>query len=171
MKQLSRSVVFVDTNAKNDRIAVLKTHDVIDQLDGDETNVFQKSLIDRYKHSPKQLRSMCLAEFAATYCSSYYTKDDEVDSDALPNTETQASAKKITLAGGHGQMHERRKPAGIRFRKYNKDADANNWYRAKLMLYYPWYDEDNDLLGGYSSIQRFVQTLHSRMHGHTNLCN
>jgi len=53
MKQSSRSVVFVDTNAKNDRIAVLKTHDVIDQLDGDETNVFQKSLIDRYKHSPE----------------------------------------------------------------------------------------------------------------------
>jgi len=58
-------------------------------------------------------------------------------------------------------MHERRKPAVIRFRKCNKDADANNWYRATLMLYYSWYDEDNDLLGGYSSIQRFVQTLHS----------
>jgi len=90
---------------------------VIDQLDGDDTNVLQKSLIDRYKHRPEQLKSMCLAEFAATYCTSYYTKDDEVDSDALPNTETQTSAKKITLAGGYGQMHERRKPAVIRFRK------------------------------------------------------
>jgi len=48
---------------------------------------------------------MCLAEFAATYWTSYYTKDDEVDSDALPNTETQTSAKKVTLAGGYGQMH------------------------------------------------------------------
>jgi len=97
MKQLSRSVVFVDTNAKKDRIAVLKTHDVIDQLDGDDTNVFQKSLIDRYKHRPEQLRRMCLAEFAATYCTSYYTKDDEVDNDALPNTETQTSAKRLHL--------------------------------------------------------------------------
>jgi len=43
IKQLSRSVVFVDTNTKNDRIAVLKTHDVIDQLDGDETNVFKRA--------------------------------------------------------------------------------------------------------------------------------
>jgi len=84
MKQLSRSVVFVDTNAKKNRIAVLKTHDVIDQLD--DTNVLQRSLIDRYKHRPEQLRSMCLAEFAATYCTSYYTKDDEVDNDAIPNT-------------------------------------------------------------------------------------
>ena len=137
---------------------------MIDQLDGDDTNVFQKSLIDRYKHRPEQLRRMCLAEFAATYWTSYYTKDGEVDNDVLPNTETQTSATKITLAGGYGQMHECRKPAVIRFRKYNKDADVNNWYRAKLMLYYPWYDEDNDLLGGYSSIQRFVQTLRSRMY-------
>ncbi len=45
-------------------------------------------------------------------------------------------------------MRERRTQAIIRFRKYNKDADASNWYRAKLMLYYPWYNEENDLLGG-----------------------
>ena len=36
----------------------------------------------------------------------------------------------------------------IRFRKYTKDADASNWYRAK---YRPWYDESIDLLGGFSS--------------------
>ena len=102
---------------KKIELLFVKTHDVIDQLDGDETNVFQKSLIDRYKHRPEQLRSMCLAEFAATYCTSYYTKDDEVNNDVLPNTETQTSAKKITLAGGYGQMHEHRKPAVIRFRK------------------------------------------------------
>ena len=48
-------------------------------------------------------------------------------------------------------MHERRKQAVIRFRKYNKDADTSNWYRAKLMMHYPWYNEDNDLLGGFGS--------------------
>jgi len=41
---------------------------------------------------------MCLAEFAATYCTCYHAKDDdEVDNDALPDTESQSSAKKITL--------------------------------------------------------------------------
>ena len=47
MKQLSRAVVFVDTNVKKDRIAVLKGRDAIDQLDGDDTNVFQKSFVDK----------------------------------------------------------------------------------------------------------------------------
>ena len=48
-------------------------------------------------------------------------------------------------------MHERRQQAVVRFRKYNKDSDVSNWYRAKLMLYYPWYDEESDLLGGCAS--------------------
>ena len=76
MKQLSGVVVFVDTNDKKERIAVLKSPDMINKLDEDDTNVFQKSLIDRYKHRPAQLRDMCLAEFATTYCTSYNTKDE-----------------------------------------------------------------------------------------------
>ena len=46
MKQLSRSVVFVDTNPKNERIAVLKDSASLTQLEDNDTNVFQKSLID-----------------------------------------------------------------------------------------------------------------------------
>ena len=67
MKLLSRSVVFVDTNPKSERIAVLKDKTSLEQLDDEDTNVFQKSLIDRYQHRPRQIQSMCLAEFAATY--------------------------------------------------------------------------------------------------------
>ena len=139
MQQLSRAVVFVDTNAKKERIAVLKSPDMINQLDEDDTNVIQKSLIDRYKHRPAQLRNMCLAEFAtSTYSTSYNTKDEEVDSDALPDSGSQTTAKKIKFTNGYGQMYEQRKQAVIRFRKYNKDADASNCYRARIMLYYPW---------------------------------
>lgn len=147
LKQLSRAVVFVDTNA---RIAVLKSPDEISKLDGDDTDVFQKSLVDRYQHRPAQISNMCLAKFAATYCTDYKPKDDDVNNYALDG-ESETNSKKNVLVGGFGQMRERRTPAVIRFRKYNKDADASNWYRAKLMLYYPWYNEDNDLLGGYSS--------------------
>ena len=134
MKQLSRAVVFVDTNVKKDRIAVLKGRDAIDQLDGDDSDVFQKSLVDRYRHRPEQLQNMCLAEFAASYSTCYNKKNDEVYNDELPDTDSEGSTKKITLTGGYGQMNERRQQAVIRFRKYNKDSDVSNWYRAKLML-------------------------------------
>ena len=67
MKQLSRSVIFVDINPKSERIAVLKSKQMLNELEDDDTNVFQKSLIDRYQHRPQELQSMCLAEFAATF--------------------------------------------------------------------------------------------------------
>ena len=152
MKQLSRSVVFVDTNPKHERIAVLKNPDMLTQLEDDDTNVFQKSLIDRYQHRPQQLSSMCLAEFAATYATDY-KPDDSMTSDALPDVESDTTSTKITLTDGFGKMSKRKQQAVIRFRKHNRDTEPTNWYRAKLMLYYPWFDEQSDLLGGYPSYE------------------
>ena len=148
MKQLSRCVVFVNTNPKHERIAVLKNPDLLSQLEDDDTNVFQKSLIDRYQHRPQQLSSMCLAEFAATFATDY-KPDDSMTNDVLPDIESDTTSTKITLTDGFGKMSKRRQQAVIRFRKYNKDTEPSNWYRAKLMLYYPWFDEHSDLLGGH----------------------
>ena len=116
--------VFVDTNPKKDRISVLKSRDDITKLDNDDTNVFQKSLIDRYQHRPAQLSNTCLLEFAATYSTDYKPKEADVNNDAL-DVESESTNRKIVLVGGFGHMCERRTPAIIRFRKYNKDADAN----------------------------------------------
>ena len=90
---MSRSVVFVDTNPKNERIALLKNNDSLSQLNDDDTNVFQKSLIDRYQHRPQQLNSMCLAEFAATYVVNY-TPDDSMF-DAIPALESDTTSTQI----------------------------------------------------------------------------
>ena len=46
MKQLSRSVVFVDTNTRKERIAVLKDRDALKDLGDNDPDVFQKSLSD-----------------------------------------------------------------------------------------------------------------------------
>ena len=134
--------MFVDTNPKHERIAVLKT---LSQLDDDDTNVF-KSLTDRYQHRPQQLSSMCLAEFAATYVTKY--RPDESVCGALQDLESDSTSTQLTLSDGFGKLNNRKQQAVIRFREYNKDT---NWYRAKLMLYYPWFDEQADILGGYPS--------------------
>ena len=112
--------------------------------------VFQKSLIDRYQHRPQQLNSMCLADFAATYVVNY--KSDSV-CDALPAVESDTTSTQVTLTDDFGKMNKRKQQAVIRFRKYNKETDPSNWYRAKLMLYYPWFDEQTDLLGGYPTYE------------------
>ena len=78
MKQLSRTVLYVDTNPAKDRIAVLKKITDINQLDDDDPNVFHKSLLERYQHRPRTLDQMCLAEFAANYVTSYQADDDSM---------------------------------------------------------------------------------------------
>ena len=102
MKQLSRSVVFVNTNTKHEQIAVLKDTNSLSQLDENDTSVFQKSLIDRYQHRPQTIQSMCLAEFAATYVTNYCCDDHDV----LPPTEPEATSSQITLTG---EMNKRRR--------------------------------------------------------------
>ena len=162
MKQLSRSVVFVNTNPKHERIALLKNPDSLSQLNDNDTNVFQKSLIDRYQHRPQQLSSMCLAEFAATYVTNY--KPDDSMCDALPDVDTDSTSTQITLTDSFGKMSKRKQEAVIRFRKYNKETDLSNWYRAKLMLYYPWFDEQADLLGGYPSYEAHYRHVCDTVH-------
>ena len=61
-------------------------------------------------------------------------------------------------------MYRRKREAVIRFRKYNKDAEPSNWYRAKLMLYFPWYNKNTDLLGGFSSYQEHYCSVHAIIH-------
>ena len=163
MKQLSRSVVFVNTNPKHERIAVLKSPDLLSQLKDDDTNVFQKNLIDRYQHRPQQLSSMCLAEFAATFATDH-KPDDSMTSDVLPDAESDTTSTKITLTDSFGKMSKRRQQAVIRFRKYNKDTEPSNWYRAKLMLYYPWFDEEADLLGGYPTYEAHYRHVSDTVH-------
>ncbi len=58
-------------------------------------------------------------------------------------------------------MNKRNREAIIRFRKYNKEKDPSNWYRAKLMLYFPWYSEETDLLGGYSTFEEHFRNVQS----------
>ena len=95
MKQLSRSVVYVDINPKQERIAVLKQSAALSQLHDDDTNVFQKSLIDRYQHRPEELKSMCLAEFAATYVTKYHQPSDEIECDVLPASDSETTSIQI----------------------------------------------------------------------------
>ena len=127
MKQLSRSVVFVDTNPKHERIAVLKNSNALKDLADDDTNVFQKSLIYRYEHRSHELQSMCLAEFAATFVTNYRQKNaDTADNDVLPPTDVDSKPSQITLTDGYGKMNRRRNQAVIRFRSFNKDSDSSN---------------------------------------------
>ena len=41
----------------------------------------------------------------------------------------------------------------IRYIRYNKDVDSENYYREQLMLFYPWRKEDCDLKGSHETYE------------------
>ena len=92
-----------------------------------------------------------------------YRHSDDSECDALPASESDTMSTQIKLIVGFGKMNKHKWEAVIRFRWYNKDAEPSNWYRAKLMLYYPWYNEQADLLGGYSTYEEHYRHVHSIM--------
>lgn len=67
----------------------------------DDTDVFQKNLVGRYMHRPRDLQSMCLAEIAATFVANY-KPDDE--SDVFPPSESETTSSQITLTDGFGKQ-------------------------------------------------------------------
>lgn len=156
MKHLSRAVVFTNTSPKSKRIAVLKDKKSLNDMQDDDTNVFQTSLVDRYVKRPDSLESICFAEFAAKYTTDY-NKDD--DGDVIPKDTNTTKCARITLKDKFGTMRARQKEAVIRFTKYHKDSDTSNWYRSKLMLYFPWRNEDTDLLGRFSSYEQHYNVV------------
>ena len=148
LKKLSRKCVFINTDPKNERLAMTKPLSSIQNLDNDEEDLYLKSLIDRYAARPNKLENMCLAEFAANYDIKYSQKSED-DNDHTPNPleqqETEVSDT-IWLKDGLGQMKKRNQEAIIRFPKYNSEKDSDKYFRGKLMLYTAWRDE-NELMG------------------------
>ena len=56
-------------------------------------------------------------------------------------------------------MNKHRREAVIRFRRFNREKEPSDWFRAKLMLCFPWYNEETDSLGGSSSYEKNYRTL------------
>ena len=160
MKKLSRKVLFVNTDSQAERTAVLKPKKDLQDKDDLDEDIFQKNIVIRYAARPDCLEDVCLADFAANYTVSY-NEMEEVD-DSVPQILDEheeagqdapfqaAYPKSIMLKNGMGRMHKRRREAVIRFRKFNSAKDTNNFYRAKLMLYLHWRDEESDLIANYS---------------------
>ena len=144
LKKLSRKCVFINTDPKNERLAMTKPLSSIQNLENDEEDLYLKSLIDRYAARPNKLENMCLAEFVAKYDVKYSQKLDD-DNDHTPNP-LQKQETEITdtifLEDGLGQMKRRSQEAVIRFPKYNSEKESEKYFRGKLMLYTPWRDED-----------------------------
>ena len=136
-------------------VSLPKTQWQLAQMDDDDDeNVFATSIIDRYAARPPILGNMCLATFAVNYnvaqANNELIEMQETDANELSETEEYDSCTKITLKDGLGYMHKRKQEAILHVRRYKLQTEPQKYYHSKLILFYPWKNED-DLITGFNS--------------------
>jgi hypothetical protein len=91
---------------------MLKASSELKELDDNCTDIYEESIIDRFKTRPDTYSGICLAEFAAYY-------------------ERKRNSNEYT---------RRRKPKVLRWIRYSREQDLTNYCREQVMLYLPWRD-------------------------------
>ncbi len=93
----------------------MKPLSVIQEMDGEDENVFCHNMVERYSATPQHLENICLAEFVANYTTD---RKDSGGEDHEPSIlDEEDLPQKITLQRDMGTMHKHRREAVIRFYK------------------------------------------------------
>ena len=124
----SRGEIFVSTGPPDERTRILKTEKELRSMPEDCEDVLADNVISRYVDRPEEMESVCLADFAAKYTF----------------TKRKPTGQHIELESGY--MIPREKPLILRYRRYGEQSDSLNFFREQLMLFYPWRDEETELL-------------------------
>ncbi|XP_060571765.1 uncharacterized protein LOC132729947 [Ruditapes philippinarum] len=161
LRRTSRTVIFVTTDLPEDRVKLVKPSNILEQLDDESEEVFSTSVIDRYVARPDSFSQMTLAEFASWFTvTSNSTKEDFLP-DIMENEE-ELQGTVIKLKNGKGRMRKRKTQAIVRTHVFSKMKQSEKFYHSKLMLYFPWRDE-NELKLHFSTFQDAYQNLEEQV--------
>ena len=159
----SREVVFINTSHPDERTFLLKSKDSLEKLPENSTDIQASNVIKRYCQRPKMLQKWCLADYVSLLnidypkdsnedtfeqCSEDNKNLNDPESDICESdSDTSESAqtfKKIEFKSGM-TITRRKTPRVIRYVRFNKENDPENFYRERLLLFLPWKNEILDL--------------------------
>ena len=164
MRSSKIAVDFIVTGLKENRTRALKSPEVLQKMNPDDTNIYALNILDKYVNRPEhptEIENMCLADFATNYIHHKAPKID-IDGDDIVNYTTAVSSldfdesespektEIITLKDGMGKMRKRTRPCVMRYHKVSKMKDPELYYLTLLQLYLPWRKE-SDLKGDEST--------------------
>ena len=171
LTKCTRDIVFVNTSVPEERIFLLKSKAALDELPAESTDVESDNVIQRYSKRPKQLSKFCLADYVSKVDIIYpkgnkvpekvNDKNDDDRCDSSSSNESEDSLDDDNSRGSdllyetkNGTKYKKRKvPRIIRYVKYNKKKDPENYFREQLMLFVPWRNEQKDLLGSFDTYE------------------
>ena len=140
----------VTISMKDECVSLPKLKSQLAQLHDEDKDVFATSIIDRYAARLHALHNICLATFAVTYdviqSSTKPVETHNVNTqEDIHNTESTDTLTKWKLQNGLGVIRKRKQQAILCTRRYKIHTEPEKYYHAKLLLYYPWNEEDDIL--------------------------
>ena len=149
LKGSSRATVFVTAIPIRQRTRLVRPSHELQELDDRDTNVFMCGLFDHYAARPTgaPFDSMTLAHFAV-WCNTVSGGDD--------NQSENTSGHRLPcfqLQNRMGTIAQRCHQACLRVPVMTPESHGDNYYYHLLLLYLPWRQEIEDLLGEYNTAQ------------------
>ena len=181
LTKCTRDIVFVNTSVPEERIFLLKPKAALDELPAESTDVESDNVIQRYSKRPKQLSKYCLADYVSKVDIIYpkgnkvpekvNDKNDDDQGDSSSSNESEDSLNDDNSQGSdllyktkNGIKYKKRKvPRIIRYVKYNKKKDPENYFREQLMLFVPWRNEQKDLLGSFDTYEAHYNSVQTSL--------
>ena len=174
----SREVIFVNTSEPSKRVKLVKPDKMLRQLDAESTEIYFATQIEKYASRPDKLKGLCMADFYATVNVQHVKKqshkdpfedndddnliveDETVNSNNVENVDNESVKENTTydFTVDGIRYTSRRRPRILRYVKYNKKIDPDNYYREQILLFYPWTGDENDIKGDCESYnQRYSE--------------
>ena len=166
---------------------MLKRRKELEQLPDQSTDIEADNTINRYARRHKALENYCLADFvsklvsvskvvrkAGHMCETDVTEsyandtidveDNDHENVTFDSTKTaQVPKARFSVINGDFKIVLRTKPKILRYVKYNEKVDSENYYREQLMLFYPWRNEEKDLMNGCNTYKDHFLTIEKQV--------
>ena len=175
LKRASRSVIFISTAPPDERTFLVKPTAALEAMAADSTDIESDNMLKRYQRRPHSLQTWCLADFVSwldmrVSATSHSTKtvfscfvelaeteyvenlEDTPQDDMSGDLSSDLLQKEFVLRDGT-VLFRRKTQKIIRYVRYSKVHDSENYYREQLMLYTPWRKEPDDILGGFNTYE------------------
>ena len=85
------------------------------------------------------------------------------------NAANESHTSVLLYEAENGTKYKKRKIARIiRYVRYNKKNDSENYYRERLMLFIPWRNEEKDLISGFETFEAHYKALKTSIESKSN---
>ena len=186
MSTKSRKCEFVPTAPHTERTFLLKSKRELEAMPKNSTDIEADNVIKRYARRPEALDDFCLADFiskvvsvskilpnsdsqVATETQTQFNSQEDNDQDENDEKENvqgdreNISKLRYSVTVGNHRVVLRAKPKILRYVNYNQKVDSENYYREQIMLFFPWRNEEKDLLKHHKTYQDHFKTICHRI--------